>query len=63
MKWKILLFAFFLVATVAAISVVATPIFAASSDSSIDSSVFPLLDEGFAPLGDGDPLPGGGIPT
>ncbi len=66
MKWKTLVFAFFLVAAAVAVTVnvAATPIFAACLNLRIDAFDLSnlLLDGGAVPTGGGDPLPGGGIP-
>lgn len=66
MKWKVLLFAFLLIATAVAISITATFVLSGCLNSGImDAFDFNnlLLDGGFTPTGGGDPLPGGGIPT
>ncbi len=64
MKWKILFFVFFLVAT-ATVSIAATQVSTAGSKlSNIASFDFNnlALDGLITPNGGGDPLPGGGIP-
>jgi len=64
MKWKVLLFVFFLAtaATAASIATTSTGIVCSNNINSFDPSNL-LLDGNFSPTGGGDPLPGGGIPT
>jgi len=66
LKWKVLLFVFFLATVATSIGITATSILTLSSNSinSFDLSSLALDGDGNATTtGGGDPLPGGGIPT